>query len=121
MHIQALPKTSFFITFWLPNWSWSLSGRGFKKNFPNDATFMSKLSEKGPRKDPDGPQDGPKSTFFRSGASELRLLVPRVPGWGVPDPNRPQNPLKIDPKIMKKMSNQIIKISYTIYKKHWIP
>ena len=48
-------------------------------------------------------------------------IIDFFPVRGVPDPNRPQNPLKIDPKIMKKMSNQIIKISYTIYKKHWIP
>ena len=49
---QAFPTTSLFANVSVPNWSWSLSGRGLKNNLQSDTTFLSKLSEKGLQKDP---------------------------------------------------------------------
>ena len=59
-HIQALSKTLLFGNLQMPNWSWSLSRRGFKNKLQTDTMLISKMSENKLKKDPAAPQDGPK-------------------------------------------------------------
>ena len=89
------PPTNFslFQNLFVPNWSWSLSG-SVSETTCEVGTFLPNMSDK---RLPEGPRMAPKMSpnqlksmenqfCFRSGASRLQLLVPRVPGGGYRTP-----------------------------------
>ena len=61
-HIHALPETLLFVTFWVQNWSRSLSAGGLQKSLQNVYHFYSKYPKKGLRRDP---KAVPESSKFR--------------------------------------------------------
>ena len=88
INTQSLPKTILFRKFLNPKLVLEPLRKGFQQKACKMMTLLyiekiRKRAPEGPRMEPKMvPKSGQNQFLFRSGASELQLLVPRVPGGG---------------------------------------
>ena len=109
-HIHPPPKTSLFVNCSILKWRVSKTTRKVT------ALLYQNCLKKSSRSTLDGPQDGcqidQKSNIFPVRSSSAATSAPTGAWRGQPDPNGSQNPLKLDPEIMKTDNHKIMKIRY---------